>query len=376
MKILQTPARFIPYTGGTENYVYNLSKELVNLGHRVKVICANEPDAGNDEFDGIKIDRLRYIIKIANTNITPFLPIKIFQEDVDIIHTHLPHPWAADWSYFISRIKKKPCILTYHNDIAGSGIYSYLAKSYNLIFLPLLLKSVKKIIITHKRYIDYSPYLKDYIKKIEVIPIGVDLEQFKVTPQKNRQQKIILFVGLLDEFHQYKGLHYLIRAMDLIKKETSDIKLFIVGEGILKKEYGKLAHSLDLDREIDFIGFLPQEKLAEYYNNCDVFVLPSLSCKQEGFGIVLLEAMACGKPVVTTNITGPAEKIREASAGLIVEPRDSNSLAEALIEILKNKNYAREMGIRARKLVEGEYSWDRIATNIEQLYLGVLRCRE
>src|SRR5664280_2480803 len=97
MKIVQTPVRFYPFTGGVENYVYYMSKELVKLGHDVKVICANEPSSIKEEIvDGINIKRLHYITKIANTNITPGFPFALSSEDFDIIHTHIPTPWSAD----------------------------------------------------------------------------------------------------------------------------------------------------------------------------------------------------------------------------------------------------------------------------------------
>lgn len=368
MKILQTPSRFYPYIGGVENYVYHLSKELIKLGHKIKVICADEPSIGDGIIDGIQVKRLNYMGKIANTNITPKLPQTILKEDFDIIHTHLPTPWSADWSAVVSLIKNKPLILTYHNDIVGEGIYSYVAKSYNFILLPLLLKSAKKIIVTHKRYIDFSPHLKEYIKKIEVIPPGIDLDKFKPMPQTKRREKIILFVGILDKFHRYKGLDYLIKAMTFIKRDIFNVKLIVGGNGVLKEEYIKLSRSLGLEKQIDFVGFIPQNKLIEYYNNCDVFVLPSLSSEQEGFGIVLLEAMACGKPVVTTNIVGLAENIKNIGSGRVIEPGKEIELSKAIIEILNNEDLANEMGQKARKLTEENYSWNLIAKKILELY--------
>lgn len=368
MKILQTPTRFYPYAGGIENYVYNLSKELIKLGHQVKVICANDPPVGNKAIEGIAVKRLRYISRVANANITLGLPKELFNEDFDVAHTHLPSPWSADWSAIISLIKAKPLILTYHNNIVGRGINLYTAKVYNFTLLSILLRSAKKIIITHKRYLDYSPYLKGYLKKIEVIPVGVDLRQFRALISKREQQKSILFIGVLDEFHRYKGLDYLILAMDLIRKQIPDVRLTVVGEGSLKEEYVKLAKSLRLDEQIDFAGFVDPQNLVEYYNNCDIFVLPSISSEQEGFGMVLLEAMSCAKPVVTTNITGLAEEIKETKSGIVIEPKDVNSLTKAILEILRDQNYAQEMGRRARQLTEIKYSWNSVAAQIERLY--------
>ena len=107
MKILQSPVRFYPFIGGVEYYVYYMSQEIVQLGHEVKVLCANEPSSPIEEkIKGIDVKRLNYWGKIANTNITPGLPSAISREDFDIIHTHIPTPWSADWSALFSSFKK------------------------------------------------------------------------------------------------------------------------------------------------------------------------------------------------------------------------------------------------------------------------------
>ena len=368
MKVLQVAPRFYPYIGGVENYVYCLSRELIKLGQEVKVICAREPAVGDESVEGVEVKRLRYTGKIANTALTLGLAKEVFFADCDIIHAHLPDPWSASLAAFVAAIRKKPLILTYHNDIVGKGICGYFAKTYNLIFLPLLLKLTKKILITHKEYLDYSPYLKGYARKIEVFPPGVDLDAFKLPIKKVNDEKTILFLGLLDEFHRYKGLDYLIRAMTLIKKEIARVKLIVGGEGVLKNYYKELAYSLGLDREIEFVGFISQEKLSDFYTQGDIFVLPSLSCTQEGFGIVLLEAMAAAKPVITTDIVGTARKIKEAMAGRVVKPADEKALATAIIEILRDETLATIMGQNGQGLVREHYDWRIIAKGFLELY--------
>ncbi len=372
MKILQTPPRFYPYIGGVENCVYYLSKELVKLGHELKVICANEPKSNERVVEGINVKRLAYAFKVANTNITLGLPAAILKEDFDLMHTHLPTPWSADWSALISLAKRKPLVLHYYNNIVGTGAYSCAAKCYNHTMLPVLLNLSDKIIVTHERYIEYSP-LKNYLSKVVAIPIGVDLERFRAVAQKARQPNVIFFLALLDEFHRYKGLDYLIRALAIAKEQIPDIKLIVGGDGSLRGEYTKLAFSLGLKERINFVGFVSHEQSIEYYNNCDAFILPTTSFEQEGFGIVLLEAMACGKPVITTEIPGPAEKIKEYGAGIIVRSKDAQELAGAIKELFSNQNDTLEMGRRARKLVEEQYSWQTIARKIEDLYFKTMK---
>lgn len=107
LKILQTPARFYPSIGGVEYAVYYLSRELIKLGYKVKIICANEPKSNLKNIEGIQIERLNYIGKITNTNITFNLPYRLLKEDYDIMHTHMPTPWTSDISIFISKLKRK-----------------------------------------------------------------------------------------------------------------------------------------------------------------------------------------------------------------------------------------------------------------------------
>ena len=368
MKIVQTPVRFYPFIGGVENYVYYLSKELVRRGHQIEVICANEPQSINiDNIEGIKVKRLSYLGRIANTNITPQLPLILSQEDYDIIHTHIPTPWSADWSAVLSKIKNKPLVITYHNDIIGEGIVDYIARFYNSTFLKLLLKRADKIIITQPSYLKSSNYLRDYQDKIEVIPNGVDVDKFQ--PRKTfNDDYTFFFLSLLDEFHRYKGLDYLLKSLQIVKKEIPNFKLVVGGKGVLVDYYKKMAASMGLVDNVEFTGFISDDEIVGYYNQANVFVLPSTSSLQEGFGIVALEALACQIPVITTDIVGVAEDLVAVNGGLVVPPKDVVKLAEAIIIIFKDRELQKEMGKRGRKLVMEKYTWKSVASNMEKLY--------
>ena len=371
MRILQTPVRFYPYIGGVENYVYNLSQELVDLGHQVHVLCANEPPSLKAEIlKGIKIKRLCSIAKIANTNITPSLPLAILNEDCDIIHTHLPTPWSADWSLIISMLNKKPLVVTYYNDIIGFGMTRYIAGIYNATMLQLLLKKAQRIIIIQDNYIRYSPYLENYQDKIEVVPCGVDTDKFQ--PSKSgEKENTLFFLAALDEFHKYKGLEYLLVSLKTVRKEIPTVKLIVGGKGSLLSYYEAMANSIGIKDNVDFKGFIPDRELPGYYNECKVFILPSISSVQEGFGIVALEALACEKPVITTDIVGIARDLENTQSGIVVPKKDSDALADAILGILKG-NSSHEMGIRGRKLVEERYTWKQAAQLTEKIYQELL----
>jgi glycosyltransferase involved in cell wall biosynthesis len=374
MKIIQTPVRFYPFIGGVENYVYYLSKELVNQGHQIEVICANEPKSiNNDNIEGIQVKRLSYLGRIANTNITPTLPLILSREDYDIIHTHIPTPWSADWSALSSKIKNKPLIVTYHNDIIGEGIADYIARFYNLTFLKLLLNRADKIIITQPSYIKSSAYLNDYKDKVEVIPNGVDVDKFQPNETFNDDDSYnIFFLSLLDEFHRYKGLEILLKSLQIVKKEIPNLKLVVGGKGVLVDYYKKMVVSMGLVDNVEFTGFISDYDIVEYYNQANVFVLPSTSSLQEGFGIVALEALACQTPVITTDIVGVAEDLVAVNGGLVVPPKDTVKLAEAIIIILKDNGLQKEMGKRGRRLVMDKYTWKSVANTMEKLYKIIL----
>jgi len=372
LKVLQTPVRFYPFIGGVEQYVYYISKELVKYDDcDVTVICANEPNnVSKEQYNDINIIRLKYSGKIANTNITLSLPNVLYNEDFDIIHTHIPTPWSSDWSNIITRIKNKPLVVTYHNDIIGTGVANTIANIYNKTALKFLLNKADKIIITQDDYIQ-SPHLQNYKDKIVTIPNGVDTTLFK--PQNTKRQKHqIFFLSVLDKFHKYKGLDYLLRALVNVKVTIPDIKLIVGGKGELLEYYQEKVEEMGLKDNVEFKGFLEDEEVINYYATSELFILPSISSLQEGFGIVVLEALACQTPVISTNIVGVADDVINTNSGIIVPPKDVDALTDAIIEILSNPELQEKMGYAGRKLVQEKYEWKKIAHEIHSLYEELL----
>lgn len=372
LKIIQTPARFYPYVGGVEKYVFGLSHELVKMGHIVKVICADEPKSQIKEVEGINILKLPYMGKIANTNITLSLPFFLLKEKFDIIHSYLPTPWSLDFSVFVAKLKRKEIVITYCNDLVGNTLFSSLvAIIYNYTLLKLNLLLVDRIIIIQPDYINYSKYLKGFINKIKFIPPGIDLKKFSKT-STIAKKNTIFFLSLLDSYHTYKGLDYLLEAISIVKEKIPTIKLTIGGKGELVNKYIDLSHKLKISKNVNFIGFIPDNIVQDIYNQSEIFILPSIS-HEEGFGIVLLEAMACKVPVISTSIVGIATEIKRNNCGIIVEPKDSYALAEAIIKILNSPISAKEMGENGRKLVEEKYSWLNISDMVAETYKELIK---
>lgn len=370
ISILQTPPRFFPYIGGTENHVYHLSKELVKDGYSVKVLCANEPKSTNDAIDAITIERLNYLFKITNTTITHSLPLRILRSKYDILHTHMPTPWSSDVSILLAKIMKKKSIITIHNDMDKSSFISKLVtKLYLYTFYKLSLTLVDKIIIINPNWEESFTATKNILQvhknKISVLPNGIDLSLFKQTGN-NRSKNKLLFVSILDKHHSFKGIDYLLEAVKIVKNTIPDIELTIIGEGELKKFYREKSKKLGIQNNVHFIGEIKHHNLASYYNNASLFILPSTEI--EGFGIVLLEAMACALPVIATDIVGTSKDIKKYNAGIIIKPKKTQLLADAIVKILNNRTLAKRMGANGRKLVEANYDWKKIAKQLERIY--------
>jgi glycosyltransferase involved in cell wall biosynthesis len=365
LRIMQTPARFYPFYGGVEKYVLELSKKLVLLGNEVTVACADEPHTESRDVQGIKVIRLPYLTKVANTNITLRLFRTLIRENFDVIHTHIPTPWSADVSALASILKRKPLCVTYHNDLTGKGINSVVAHLYNSTLLHLVLWRAKTIVVTQPKYTEYSSHLKLHKGKIAIIPPGVT-EPIH-SGGKERKVDCVFFMSVLDKHHDYKGLDVLLQAMTRVRTKRSSAKLLIGGGGESIHRYKLLAERLGIVDYVEFLGTLSDQELADAYRTSSIFVLPSLN-KLEGFGIVALEALSFGTPVITTHVAGSSDFISRNRAGLIVPPADIDALSNAILTLLEDHSEARMMGERGAVAVSQEFSWGSIARQIVEAY--------
>jgi len=244
--------------------------------------------------------------------------------------------------------------------LKGKLLEDLLIKFYESSILKVTLKKAKKIICSSD-FIRFD-FLKDYTKKTITITPGVDINRFKhkIVNSKNK----ILFVGGLKEAEKYKGLEYLLSAVNIIKKNIKDVKLTVVGEGDYIIYYKKLCKDLEIERNVEFKGRLIDRKLVEQYQKSNVSVLPSLS---ESFGIVLLEAMACKKPVIGSNVGGIPYVIDNEQNGLLVPPKDPQALADAIIKILTNPQLAKEMGEEGYEKVMKNFTWEKQINTTKEL---------
>jgi glycosyltransferase involved in cell wall biosynthesis len=219
--------------------------------------------------------------------------------------------------------EKAAFFLNYDNDIVGNGINRYVAAAYNNSCLKFLFSRVSRIFIAQPIKTGSMSVLKPWASKVRVLPFGVDTDKFKPMDVENdRRSGSFFFLSKLDRFHSYKGLDYLLEAMRIVVK-SHDVVLRIGGAGELLPLYEKKVREYGLQDSVVFLGFVKDEQLAGYYNACDAFILPSISAVQEGWGLVAVEAMACGKPVITTPIVGASGDIAASNAGIVVKPADA-----------------------------------------------------
>jgi rhamnosyl/mannosyltransferase len=235
-----------------------------------------------------------------------------------------------------------------------------------------MLKKAQRIIVTSPHYLASSVLLKKFQEKCVVIPLGIDLRKFdKKGCEKEiaaiRSQyggRIVLFVGRLTH---YKGVRYLLEAM----KEVSG-RLLIIGTGELERQLRNQVKRNNLRTKVHFLGELGEEEVVPFFHACDLLVLPSIT-RNEAFGLVQLEAMACGKPVISTHLETGVQYVNQTGVtGFIVPPRDSEALAGAINRLLEDEKLRTRMGIEGRRRVEREFTKERMAWGTLKLYEEVL----
>jgi len=371
---------FPPWRGGAETYTYNLARQLVQRGHEVEVFCASPPHKpGSHTVQEIRIVRLPVTTWLYGTPIMTKLPTRLLRAKADLIHAGFPSPYNAFSASLACRPKKIPSVLTWHNDLPPlTPTASLLVYTHDRIVLPAYVQAFRKIISTSRRYARSSRVLKRWASKVVIVPNGVDCERFRLdidpTEIKHNlnlgRNGTILFVGALSKWHRYKGLDTLIEAFALVKKQRRDIILIVVGEGSLRPYYRELASRFGLAGEVVFAGDVSDHDLPSYYTASDLLVLPSKD-RSEGFGLTILEANACGKPAIGSNVGGIPDVIHHGFNGLLVPPSNPRALSTAIGHLLGDDSLRRKMEKNSRAFAE-EHDWSKIAEATERIYCEAL----
>jgi rhamnosyl/mannosyltransferase len=314
---------------------------------------------------GIKVTRAGTLFNLSAAPVCPQMVSVIRRSDADIVHLHLPNPMAV-LAYLASRHRGK-LVITYHSDVVRQ---KFLGRAFQPI-LYRLLKRCSAIIATSPNYAATSQVLIDFRDRCHVIPYGISLEQFqqpdRTTVEQIRRQygeRLVLSVGRLV---YYKGFEYLIRAMTKVQG-----RLLIIGDGPLRNSLEALARECNIADRVVFLGEVQNEDTIPYYHAADLFALASVA-RSEAFGIVQLEAMACGKPVINTQLDSGVPFVSlDGISGLTVAPTDSEALAVAINKLLDNAELRAQYGEAARRRVYEEFSLDVMTRRMLQLYRQVI----
>ena len=378
MKVLMINHEFPPVGGGGGQAAFNISRELVRMGLDVFVLTSKFNGAKDREtIDGIKVMRVpvaRRRISFTSTpemltfilSAFPTLVNVLRKKRIDIIHTFFGLP-----SGVLSFLAKKIFAVPYIIRMGGSdvpGFNPYRLKVSLKAFTPFLLRIWQDaaILIAVSHGLRSLALKADPGANILVIPNGVDTQKFRPVPILNRMENNILFVGRLAS--QRKGVQFLLQAVRKLNEENLPCRLTVIGTGPHKPRLEKMTRDLNL-KNVKFLGYVPNERLPTYYNEADVFALPSSS---EGMSNVILEAMACGLPVVATNVGGNPELVDDGKTGLLVPPENADALYDAFLQLLLGKEKGKKMGMLGRKKIKHFFTWNRIAMEYLQLYEAIL----
>jgi glycosyltransferase involved in cell wall biosynthesis len=389
--IIQITTFFHPVEGGVEQQVLDLSRELIKQGHKVTIFCSDStrskkrittkqetirinsdissrPGAKSQEPKAINIKRFKTWFSFSEFyKVYPQLFWELMKTDFDIVHVHGFRKFEIYPALLAAKLKRKRIIVTTHNPFyttSRSKLLQLFVNLHDFTFGKLFTRFIDKVIALTQAEI---PFIEEFnVKKenIRVIPNGLTkgffekqdpnkfIKDYKIPVKELRY--IALWIGRLNKV---KGLENLETA---IKQLTDTLFIFIGPDDNASKEYKNLYKDLP---NVVFTGPVKHSLIKHALGAAHIFVLPSL---HEAFGVVLLEAMSQGLPIVSTNVGGPAEIIKD-NFGIIQDPKDQWAWMLNIEKILKNKKLRKQMRINARKEAE-KYKWGNLIYQILEVY--------
>ncbi|MDP3964580.1 MAG: glycosyltransferase family 4 protein [bacterium] len=373
MRIGIVSQAYFPIHGGVSEHVHSTALELEKRGHEVTIITANF-NREDQKHDHPRVRRVGFDFTVpmngafVNVTVGTKLPRQLREieqeKKFDIVHIHSPLdpvlPLVAN------TVMRAPKVGTFHTFMDSSVGYELFGGKLRKYFDRL----DGRIAVSPAARRFFSRYFPgEYV----IIPNGVDTNRFHPAVKKVERfddgVHNVLFVGRMDP---RKGLKYLLQAMPLIATAVPDTRLIVVGGGVLREYYRSFLMDEIRDKAF-FEGFVSTEDLPRYYRTADVYVSPSIM--GESFGIVLIEAMASGVPVVASDIEGYAAVLKDGRGGFLVPKRSPMKIAEKVIELLRQPKLRQSMGKQGRQEAE-QYSWKKVTAQIEKYYFDVLASRQ
>jgi rhamnosyl/mannosyltransferase len=309
------------------------------------------------------------IAQVGSVSVAPTLPYWLSRADADVLVLHEPNPIALV-AYFLAR-PRVPLVVWFHSEVIRS------VWKYQLLYEPFLefaLQRAARIVVASPSMRE-APALVRHGDKCRVVPYGIRLERYAALPgspaiaerARRPAKPTILFVGRLVG---YKGVDVLLKTLPGLDAET-----VIIGDGPLRASLEALARDLGVADRVRFLGTVSADDLLAWYHACDVCVLPSVT-RQETFGMVQLEAMLCGRPVVSTELgTGVSWVNQHEYTGLVVKPGDVGDLRQGLARLLQDPDLRLRLGVGARARVLSQFTAEKMCSTTRALYEEVSRQR-
>ena len=367
MKILQI-GKFYPIRGGVEKVMYDLTMGISEMGIACDMLCASETKQTIKLNEKGRVLCTPIMMKAAATTISPQMVtiLRNLVAQYDVVHIHHPDPMAC-LALYLSGFKGK-VVLHWHSDILKQR---WLLKLYK----PLqswLVHRADVVVGTSPVYLAESPYLQRAQHKTKCVPIGIDPivaneQAAEEIRQRYSGKKIVFSMGRLIG---YKGYEYLVEAAKYL---SDDFVVLIGGTGPLMDDLQNKIKQWNLPDKVKLLGFVRDEEVAAYYTACTLFCLPSI-IKTEAFGIVQIEAMSCGKPVVTTKIpeSGVSWVNQHGVSGLNVEPRDAQALAEAIEKVTEKAEDYKKYCEGAKRHFDEMFTKSKMIQTCLEIYKNLL----
>jgi len=367
MKILRVISNLYPWAvGGIGVHGHEMSCLQAQKGHDVTVItCRNNSSQPSSEFkDGYTIIRVNVPFRLFGNSIAFSYLYSLLKwwDSYDIVHAHSHLFFSTVLCTLARKFRSAPLVVTNH------GLVSQTAPGWlQQLYLPTVGKWVFK---TADAIICYTKVEKDQViglgvspDKIHVIHNGIDTDTFALSIS-SPPKKQILWIG---RFTPGKGVEYLLRGFGSFSREFPDYILVMVGRGPLKDDAIRMIREMDLEDKVVLRDFIPNRELPSLYQESALFVLPSL---EEGVPRTILEAMACGKPVVCTALPQLVDIV--SGCGMLIPTRDAEAVAEALSALVSDPSLVRNLGESARARVVSQYSWDDTVAKTLDLYTSLV----
>ena len=368
MHVLHVGKYYPPYRGGIETVVEQLCRGLARRGVEITALVSNDSHVTVEEMiDGVRVLRLGRSAELNSQPLNLRLVPSLRRLRFDLLHFHTPNPVGA--LAVLAARRTEPIVVTHHSDIVRQRVLGGAA----MVAQSWLYGRSAALIAATPKHIEHSPVLRRFESRCRVIHFPIDATPYVEAPELWDEQlpldwqsePLVLFVGRLV---YYKGVDVLLDALRL----TERARLAIVGVGPLKARLVEQASRLGISERIRFLGAVPDDRLRSLYKRARFLVLPSVA-PSEAFGMVQLEAMAAGRPVISTNLKSGVPYVNQHGVtGLIVPPSDVQALASAIKMLIENEPRALALGQAAQRRVLSEFHVDRVVGSHLELYASLL----